>query len=64
MARVVDAFASKYNYGPSDGTKAQFAKKKIVDYVKFVVRDSEIEEAVALAADNIQSDVNDNLDIS
>lgn len=50
--RVLSGFCKRYNYLPTltDGspnpeTKAQFAKRKIIDFIKLAVRESEIQDA-------------------
>lgn len=70
LPRVVDAFATRYNYNSKlpDGTnnpitKAQFAKVKIIDFVKTVVRLAE-GETVAEAARKTKSDEIDTFDIT
>jgi hypothetical protein len=43
-ARVLDAFAQVYNYNPdTDGTKAAFAKRKVIAYVLGIVQRAELE---------------------
>jgi len=55
--RVMDGFCKKYGYSPTlEGdepnpeTKAQFVKRRIIEHIKKAVRDSEIEDAVNIAA--------------
>lgn len=50
VARVLDAFAEVYGYTATDGTKAQFARSKLVEYVRGVVRSYEVQQASEAAA--------------
>jgi len=57
--RVINGFAKRYSYIPTleDGapnpeTKAQFAKRKLIEIIKRAVREAEIEDAVNIAAGN------------
>ena len=36
VADVLDAFAVQYNWNPGLGTKAQFARNKVAEYVKSI----------------------------
>lgn len=55
--RVIDGFAKRYNYSPllengdpNPETKAQFAKRKVVEFIKQAVREAEIQDAANTAA--------------
>jgi hypothetical protein len=55
--RVINGFAKRYNYPPTleDGTanpetKAQFAKRKVIEFIKQAVREAEIQDATNAAA--------------
>jgi hypothetical protein len=51
MPRVLDSFAATYHYNAStDGTKAQFTKRKVIDYVKSIVAGYETQVAADAAA--------------
>jgi hypothetical protein len=55
LPRVLDAFAGTYHYNAAtDGTKAQFAKRKVADYLKGIVNSYEVQLAAdaAVAAQN------------
>lgn len=55
VPRVLEAFALEYSYNPeTDGTKAQFTKVKIVEFLKRTVR--EAEGALAIKAAKLSSD--------
>jgi hypothetical protein len=48
---VLDSFAATYHYNAAtDGTKAQFTKRKVIDYVKSVVAGYETQQAADAAA--------------
>ena len=65
VTRVLDAIASEYNYNAgTDGTKAAFAKKQVIEFLKRTVKGSEGSVAVKTAADNVSTDVNSNIVIS
>lgn len=56
LSRVVDAFASEYGWTQESGlTKAQFAKKQIVEYTKGVVRAYEIRLAERTARETAEA---------
>ncbi len=55
--RVINGFAKRYNYSatleggePNPETKAQFAKRKVIEFIKQAVREAEIHEASNAAA--------------
>jgi len=55
--RVLNGFAKRYNYSPTlengdpnPETKAQFAKRKVIEFIKQAVREAEIQEAANAAA--------------
>jgi len=55
--RVIDGFAKRYAYAPTleDGTanpetKTQFAKRKLIEFIKQSVREAEIQDATNAAA--------------
>lgn len=50
LPRVLDAFASTYGYRPTDGTRAQFARKKLAEHVRGVVQSYEVQKASEQAA--------------
>jgi hypothetical protein len=42
LPRVLDAFAATYHYNAAtDGTKTQFTKRKVIDYVRGIVSNYE-----------------------
>jgi hypothetical protein len=46
-----DAFAATYYYNPAtDGTKAAFTKKKVIDYMRGIVQSYEVQKAADAAA--------------
>jgi len=55
-SRVLNGFARRYGYAPTiDGepnpeTKAQFAKRKLIELIKQAVREAEVQEASNAAA--------------
>jgi hypothetical protein len=55
--RVLNDFAQRFNYSPTleDGspnpeTKSQFAKRKLIEYIKQACREAEIQNATNTAA--------------
>jgi hypothetical protein len=51
LPRVVDSFAATYHYNAAtDGTKAQFTKRKVIDYVRGIVSNYETQQAADAAA--------------
>ena len=49
LTEVIDALCSAYNYDErktKDETKAQFAKRMIIEFVKEVVKDNRVNKAV------------------
>lgn len=51
LPRVLDSFAATYKYNAAtDGTKAQFTRKKLAEYVRGVVQSYEVQKATELAA--------------
>lgn len=55
--RVINGFAKRYNYSPTlengdpnPETKAQFAKRKIIEYIKQSVKEAEMQDATNAAA--------------
>ena len=57
LTRVLNGFAKRYNYSPvlDDGssnpeTKTQFAKRKVIEFIKQAVKDAEIQDASNTAA--------------
>lgn len=57
--RVIDGFCKRYNYSPTlengepnPETKAQFAQRKLREYIKQAVREAEIQDATNTAATN------------
>lgn len=57
--RVVNAFSMAYNYSPTLGiTKAQFAKRQVIAYVRSVVRAVEEQPAVQSAQSSVTAGVN------
>lgn len=58
LNRVVDAIASEYHYDASkDGTKAQFAKKVVTDFIKRTVKESELSLSIKNSSDSITADI-------
>jgi hypothetical protein len=56
-ARVVNGFAQRYNYSPvlengsaNPETKSQFAKRKVIEFIKQAVREAEVQTATNTAA--------------
>jgi len=69
--RVINGFAKRYNYATTleDGsanpeTKTQFAKRKILEFVKRAVREAEIEQARNEAADAAGAGVDTDIQLS
>jgi hypothetical protein len=51
LPRVLDAFAATYHYNAAtDGTKTQFTKRKVIDYVRGIVSNYETQQAADAAA--------------
>jgi len=64
-SRVLDAIAYEYNYDALiDGTKAAFAKKQVIEFLKRTVKDHEGSGAVRAARSTVISDVDTNIVIS
>lgn len=62
LSRVLDAFTVRYNYNPlTDGTKAQFAKQTVINFIKRTVHDAEVGSAVSTAVSNTEADINTNI---
>jgi len=66
--RVISGFAKRYNYpltledgSPNPETKAQFAKRKVLEYIRQAVREAEIDqarnEATATAGASVDRDI-------
>ena len=65
VSRVLDAIASEYNYNAAtDGTKAVFAKKQVVEFLKRTVKEAEGSAAAKAAQSTVVSDVDTNVVIS
>jgi hypothetical protein len=48
LSRVLDAFAATYNWNSSMGvTKAEFARIKLIEHIKTVVSDYEVNQSVS-----------------
>lgn len=48
LSRVLDAFAVTYNWNSSMGvTKAEFARIKLIEHIKTVVSDYEVNQSVS-----------------
>jgi len=69
--RVIDGFAKRYNYSPTleDGsanpeTKTQFAKRKLMEYIKQAVREAEIQDATNTAATSAAASVDTDIILS
>lgn len=69
--RVIDGFAKRFNYSPKleDGsanpeTKAQFAKRKLIEYIKQSVREAEMQEAINAAATSAGTSVDTDIILS
>jgi len=69
--RVLNGFAKRYNYpitledgSPNPETKAQFAKRKVVEYIKHAVREAEIEQARNDAATTAGASVDTDIQLS
>jgi len=62
LTEVIDALCSAYNYDEKklkDETKAQFAKRQIINFVKEVVKSNRIDKAVEITreAENAKPDI-------
>lgn len=56
--RFLNAFATVYNWDQAvDGTKRQFIKKKVKDYMREVLYRAEIATAQATASATLQADI-------
>lgn len=69
--RVINGFARRYNYSPTleDGspnpeTKAQFAKRKVIEFIKQAVREAEVQDASNTAASAAAQDADTNIQLS
>lgn len=69
--RVVDAFAKRFDYqetlpdgSPNPETKAQFAKRQVVRFVKNVVRQAEVEDARTTAQATAEQSVDSDIQLS
>ena len=70
-SRVINGFAKRYHYSPTleDGTpnpetKAQFAKRKVIEFIKQAVREAEIEAARNVAAETAGASVDTDIQLS
>jgi len=71
LPRVINGFARRYNYSPilEDGssnpeTKAQFAKRKLIEFIKSAVREAEIQDATNAAATTAAASVDTDITLS
>lgn len=71
LTRVLNGFAKRYNYAPilEDGspnpeTKAQFARRKVIEFIKTAVREAEIQDATNTAATDAAQDADTNIVIT
>lgn len=69
--RVLNGFAYRFSYSPilEDGspnpeTKAQFAKRKLIEHVKQAVREAEIEQAKNAAGTTAGQSVDNDIVLS
>lgn len=63
--RVLDAISAEYNYNPlTDGTKAAFAKKQVIEFLKRTVKASEKSASFKSTAQTIETDVETNIGIT
>ena len=63
--RVIDAVASQYGYKSEvDGTKAAFAKKVVIDFIKGIVRAYETNRDSVAARDAAVEKVNSEVTLS
>ena len=63
-ARIVNAFAAEFGWKQESGlTKVQFFKRKVIDYIKDIVKKNEAFPAMKVTEQNVISDVN-SIDIS
>lgn len=69
--RVLNGFAKRFNYSPilengspNPETKAQFAKRKLIELIKQAVREAEIQDATNAAATQAAADVDTNINLS
>ncbi len=69
--RVLNGFAKRYNYSPTlengspnPETKAQFAKRKLIEYIKQAVREAEIQDAANTAATTAGASVDTDIILS
>lgn len=44
VADIVEAFVERYKYTVADGTKAEFAKQKVIEYIKRIYKESKVNE--------------------
>jgi hypothetical protein len=70
-SRVINGFAKRYNYSPTleDGsanpeTKSQFAKRKVIEFIKAAVRETEIQDATNAAATTAAASVDTDIQLS
>jgi len=69
--RVINGFAKRYNHSstlengdPNPETKAQFAKRKLIEFIKQAVRDAEIQDATNTAATTAGTSVDTDIILS
>lgn len=69
--RVLNGFAKHYNYSPTlengdpnPETKAQFAKRKLIEFIKLAVKDAEVQDARNTAATTASQSVEIDISIS
>jgi hypothetical protein len=70
-SRVINDFAQRFNYSPilEDGspnpeTKNQFAKRKLIEYIKQSCREAEIQNATNTAATTAGTSVDTDIQLS
>ena len=70
-SRVMNGFAKRYHYSatledgsPNPETKAQFAKRRVIEFIKQAVREAEVEDARNDAATTAGSSVDTDIQLS
>lgn len=71
--RVIDGFCKRYHYQefldvehtiPNPETKAQFAKRRVIQFIKDAVREAEAEDAKKVAEDAVVTSVDTDIVLS
>jgi hypothetical protein len=62
--RIFDSFSFEYKYNSlTDGTKSDFVKKIITQFIKRTVKDYEYSRAIKNAQNQVSADINENINI-